>query len=123
MTRAAAEARGRRAETIAAWWLRLHGWRILAQRVRTPVGEIDLVARRGRTVAFIEVKSRATRAELALAIDALRIRRVAAAAAALAARYGRPHDDIRIDVILVAPGCWPHHMVNVWHGDGLRGRW
>ena len=58
MNRAAAEARGRKAERRAAWWLRLHGWRILGERLRVPVGEVDLVARRGRTVAFIEVKWR-----------------------------------------------------------------
>ena len=43
-TRKAAEKRGRRAETLAAWWLRLHGWRIVGQRVRNPRGEVDLVA-------------------------------------------------------------------------------
>ena len=69
MNREAAEKRGRGAETIACWWLRLHGWRILAVRARTPVGEVDLIARRFRTVAFIEVKSRATNAKLDLAID------------------------------------------------------
>jgi putative endonuclease len=115
--RAAAEARGRRAESLAAWWLRFQGWRILARRVRTPVGEVDLVARRGRTVAFVEVKARATHAELELAIDERRIRRVAAAANALAARYAGPHDDIRIDVILIARGRWPRRLTNVWHGD------
>ena len=47
MNRAAAEARGRRAERRAAWWLRLHGWRILGQRLRVAAGEVDLVARRG----------------------------------------------------------------------------
>ena len=114
--RQAAERRGRRAETLAAWWLRLHGWRILAVRARTPVGEVDLIARRFRTVAFIEVKSRATAAELDLAIDRRRLVRVAAAAEYLASRYGRRNDDIRIDVILVAPGRWPRHLVNVWHG-------
>ena len=66
MSRQLAERRGRKGETIAAWWLRLHGWRILAIRARTPVGEVDLIARRFRTVAFIEVKSRATAAELGL---------------------------------------------------------
>ena len=58
MKRAAAEARGRKAERRAAWWLRLHGWRILGERLRVAAGEVDLVARRGRIVAFIEVKWR-----------------------------------------------------------------
>jgi putative endonuclease len=116
MSRAAAEARGRRAETVAAWWLRLHGWRILAQRVRTPVGEVDLIARRGRTVAFVEVKARATEADLALAIDDRRIRRVAAAVNMLSAHYAANGEDIRIDLMLLAPGRLPRHLANVWHG-------
>ena len=114
MTRALAERRGRRGEGWAGWWLRLHGWRIVARRVKTPRGEIDLVARRGRTVAFIEVKWRATDAELALAIDEYRLRRVAAAAEAVSHRFARPGDTFRIDVLLLAPGRWPRHIVNAW---------
>ena len=114
MTRELAERRGRRGEGWAGWWLRLRGWRIVARRVKTPRGEIDLVARRGRTVAFIEVKWRATGEELALAIDEYRLRRVAAAAEAVSHRYARPGDAIRIDVLLLAPGCWPRHIVNAW---------
>jgi len=116
MRRQAAERRGRTGETIAAWWLRFHGWRILDTRVRTPLGEIDLIARRRRTVAFIEVKTRATTAELDLAIDQRRLMRVAAAANYLAARFAGPRDDIRIDVILLCPGRLPRHLANVWHG-------
>ena len=52
MNRRAAEKQGRRGERIAAWWLRLQGWRIVGERVRTGRGEIDLVARRGKTLAF-----------------------------------------------------------------------
>jgi putative endonuclease len=114
--RQTAERRGRKAESIAAWWLRLHGWRILAARVRTPVGEVDLIARRGRMVAFVEVKTRATDAELGLSVDRHRLVRVAAAANYLAHRHARPADDIRIDVILLAPGRLPRHLANVWHG-------
>lgn len=116
MTRQAAERGGRRAETLAAWCLRLKGWRILARRVRTPVGEIDLVARRGRTVAFIEVKARATAAGADLALDDWRLARVARAAEALAVRYVKPGDDLRIDAVFVVPGHWPRHLENVWHG-------
>jgi putative endonuclease len=112
--RALAERRGRRGEGWAAWWLRLHGWRIVARRVKTPRGEIDLVARRRRTVAFVEVKWRAGAEELALAIDEYRLRRVAAAAEAVSHRYARRDDVIRIDVLLLAPGRWPRHIVNAW---------
>jgi putative endonuclease len=113
-TRAEREARGRRGERLAAWFLRLHGWRIVARRVKTPRGEIDLVVRRGRTVALVEVKWRATAAERDYAIDAYRLRRVAAAAEAVAHRFLRAGDSPRIDVLLLAPGRWPRHIVNAW---------
>lgn len=112
--RARAEDRGRRAETLAAWYLRLKGWRILDRRVKTPRGEVDLVARRGRSIAFVEVKWRASAAELGFAIDTWRLRRVAAAAEAIAPRYLRSGDMQRIDVLLLAPGRWPRHIVNAW---------
>ncbi len=112
MSRKVAERRGRRGEGWAAWWLRLHGWRILVGRLKTPRGEIDLVARKGRTVAFVEVKWRKSAAELALALDAYRLRRVIAAAEAAAPRFVRPGDDVRIDAILLAPGRWPRHIAN-----------
>jgi putative endonuclease len=88
----------------------------VAQRVRTPRGEIDLVARRGRTVAFVEVKTRGSVAELAQAIDRKRLARVAAAAEMLAPRYARGREAIRIDVVLVAPWRLPRHLSHVWQG-------
>lgn len=109
------ERTGRVAETAAAWWLRLKGWHILDRRVRTPVGEVDLVARRAGLVAFVEVKNRATAAELDFAIDMRRLARVAAAADYLAARYAEPGDDLRIDVILIARGTL-RHIENAWIG-------
>jgi putative endonuclease len=114
--RRAAEAAGRRGERIAAWWLRLKGWRILDRRVRTPAGEVDLVARKGSLVAFVEVKARATAAELDFAIDERRLARVAAAAEILMHRYAGPGDDIRIDVILLTRGERPRHIENAWIG-------
>jgi putative endonuclease len=116
VTRQAAERGGRRAETLAAWWLRLKGWTILARRVRTPVGEVDLVARRGRTLAFVEVKARATEPEAGFALDDWRLRRVAAAAEALAPRYAGPGDVLRIDAMLIVPRRLPRHLTNVWQG-------
>ena len=114
--RQTAEASGRRGERIAAWWLRLKGWRILDRRVRTPAGEVDLVARKGNLIAFVEVKARATGAELDFAIDERRLARVAAAAEVLMSRYAGPGDDIRVDVILIAPGAVPRHIENAWMG-------
>ncbi len=114
-SRAASEALGRRAETLAAWALRLKGWRILARRCKVRGGEVDLIARRGATLAFVEVKWRARAADLDHAIDAHRLRRVAVAARQLAPRYARAGDVQRIDVMLLAPGRWPHHVANVWN--------
>ena len=114
--RRVAEAAGRRGERLAGWWLRLKGWRILDRRVRTPAGEVDLVARKGSLVAFVEVKTRTTAAELDWAIDERRLARVAAAAEVLMPRYAGPGDDIRVDVILLAPGSRPRHIENAWIG-------
>ena len=111
-----AEAAGRKGERLAAWWLRLKGWTILDRRVRTPAGEVDLVAQRGALIAFVEVKARRTPAELDHAIDQRRLARVAAAAEVLMPRYATAGEDIRVDVILLAPGTRPRHIENAWIG-------
>ncbi|KQM73573.1 YraN family protein [Sphingomonas sp. Leaf20] len=115
-SRRQADDAGRRGERLAGWWLRLKGWHILDRRVRTPAGEVDLVARKGSLVAFVEVKTRATAADLDFAIDERRLARVAAAAEYLMSRYAGPTDDIRVDVILLAPGTRPRHIENAWIG-------
>lgn len=112
MNRQVAERQGRRGETLAAWYLRLKGWRVLARRVQTPRGEVDLIARRGRVVIFVEVKWRRSAEELATALDHYRLRRVISAAEAIAPRYLRRGDAVRIDAILLAPGRWPRHIAN-----------
>ena len=116
MNRHAAERRGRGAETLACWYLRLKGWRILARRARVTGGEVDIVARRGRTLAFVEVKARGTEDAAGWSLDRYRLRRVAVAAERLAPRYMRDGDDIRIDALFVVPGKLPRHLPNVWQG-------
>lgn len=116
MNRQEAERRGRGAETLACWYLRLKGWRILARRARVRGGEVDIVARRGRTLAFVEVKARATQEAAAFALDEWRLRRVIVAAERLAPRYMRDGDDVRIDALFIVPGRWPNHLANVWQG-------
>jgi putative endonuclease len=116
LNREAAEKRGRGAETLACWWLRLHGWRILARRARVPGGEVDVIARRGKVLAFVEVKARATEEAVAMSLDAWRLRRVLVAAERLAPRYLRPGDDLRIDAVFIVPRRLPRHMPNIWHG-------
>lgn len=116
MSREAAERRGHWGERRAAWWLRLHGWSIIDTRVKLKIGEVDIVARRGKMVAFVEVKTREKGEDLEHAIDQYRLRRVAAAASALAPRFAKNGEDVRIDVILIAPRRLPRHLPNVWHG-------
>lgn len=110
--RARHEAQGRRGEALAALYLGLKGWRMLARRVKTPRGEIDLIARRGKTVIFVEVKWRASAILLDQAVDPWRLRRVPAAAEAVAHRYAKQGDLVRIDVLLLAPWRFPRHLEN-----------
>jgi putative endonuclease len=116
MNRRQAEKRGRGAEGLAAMYLRLKGWRILARRARVPGGEVDIVARRGRTLAFVEVKARSSEEAAAMSLDRYRLRRVAVAAERLAPRYMREGDDVRIDALFIVPGRFPRHLANVWQG-------
>lgn len=100
--REAAESRGRHAEERAADALTAEGWQILARRVRTPAGELDLVAERDGLLAFVEVKARATLVEAAFALGTPQRRRLLAAAAAwMALHPARGRAGVRFDVMLV----------------------
>lgn len=116
--RRAAWRRGHLAEILCLWHLRLRGYRILARRYRVPVGEIDLLARRGHVLAAIEVKARA---DLAAAGEALaprqRRRIVRALDHFLAARPDLRRLGLRFDVMLVAPRRLPRHLVDAWRPE------
>lgn len=105
------ERKGRRAEWFAATFLMLKGYRISALRYKTPLGEIDLVARRGDLIAFIEVKARR---DLAAGVDSVSYssqRRIAAAGDVYISR--QPDADRlswRFDIIVVSPWRWPRHL-------------
>jgi putative endonuclease len=100
--RKAADRRGRHAETKAAAALAAEGWAVLAQRVRTPAGELDLVAERDGLLAFVEVKARASLAEAAFALGARqRARLIAAAEAWMAVNPAHGAAGVRFDVLLV----------------------
>lgn len=114
--------RGRFAETLCVLALALRGWRVLARGASsgrgTGAGEIDIVARRGRTVAFIEVKARPTRAIAAAAVSGAQRRRlVRAAGVFLARRPDLTGATVRFDVMLVAPWRWPLRLADAWRED------
>ena len=113
-----AEARGRLAEGLAVLALRLKGYRILARRLRLSAGEIDIIAARGRTVVFVEVKARA---DVAMATEALSARQRRRLLRAAEQNLGRqPHlaaRDLRFDLMLVAPRRWPRHVIDAWRAD------
>lgn len=110
-----AEARGRQAERRAALWLRLKGYSILASRVKLPVGEIDLIARKGRLIAFVEVKARARQEDALGAVSVQSWQRIARAAEAWMGQRPKLTDyGWRYDIIALAPGRLPHHLKDAW---------
>ena len=115
---AAARLSGRRGEVLAALWLMAKGYRILGFRLRTPHGEIDLVARRGRVLAAVEVKAR-TSLEAALeAVSPSQRERLRRAIRAIAARRrGLENAEVRLDLMALAPGRFPRHIRDAWSQD------
>ena len=105
---------GRHAEGLAACYLRLKGYSILASRYRTAVGEVDLVARSGKTTVFVEVKWRPTAEEGAMAIAPRQQERIRRAAEWYLSRHGHPGVPCRFDVVLVVPWRFPRHIKNAW---------
>jgi len=111
-SRRAALTSGWRAEQIAVFALRLKGYRILAVRFLAKGGEIDIVARRGTTIAFVEVKLRKSLLTAMTAIDPAKQRRMSRAARFwLSAHPWAARLTLRGDAIYVVPWRWPHHIV------------
>ncbi len=113
--RVAAFRLGLSAESRAAVLLVAKGYRIVARRGKTPLGEIDIVARRRKTLVFVEVKARERADEAAEAVTERAKRRIIAAADLWLGHS--PEDaqrDIRFDVILVTPGRMPQHIANAF---------
>src|SRR5690606_29050223 len=111
------ERRGRRGERLASLALMLKGYRIVARRYRTRLGEIDLIARRGNLVIFVEVKVRPTLVDAMEAIGRMSERRIEAAADLWLMRQ-RDHArlSLRFDMVAVLPRRWPVHVPNVFQG-------
>ncbi len=113
-----AERRGLRAERLAAWWLRLRGYRVQARRFRCHGGEIDLVVRRGSTLVFVEVKHRTALEDAAYAVTPRQRQRIERAAAAYLGRSrGVEGCNVRFDAVLLAPGRWPRHLADAWRPE------
>lgn len=115
VARRRAERRGHWAERLGLWHLRFRGYRVLARRFRVPSGEIDLIVRRGQVLAAIEVKARADFATAGEAVTERQRRRIARALE----HFLLIHPELarlvlRFDVMLVAPGRWPRHLVDAW---------
>lgn len=111
-------ARGQRAESVAAWCLRMKGYRILARGYRTNIGEVDLIARRGGVLALIEVKARPSFEEAIEAIGPRQRRRIQRAGEVFLQRNtGLAKLDLRFDAILIVPGRWPRHLPDAWRND------
>jgi putative endonuclease len=118
--RRATHGRGLSAEGLALLALMLKGYRPLARRFAAAGGEIDLIVRRWRTIAFVEVKARATLDAAATAIDARKRARVSRAARAWLARHPLAADaTLRADAVFVAPRRWPRHLPNAFEIEGL----
>lgn len=107
--------KGHRGEWIAALSLMLKGYRILARRYRTPLGEIDLIVRRGNLVAIVEVKARPTLEQAMEAVGAFAQRRIDAAADLWLARQpDHARLSLRYDLIAILPRRWPVHVKNIY---------
>jgi putative endonuclease len=116
--RVAAHFAGLSAESRAAAYLVAKGYRIVARRFKTPVGEVDIVARRKGVLVFVEVKARNTLDGAAESLSPRQQRRIAAAASAwLAANPDDTGSNIRFDAVLVAPGRIPRHIPAAFETD------
>jgi putative endonuclease len=117
--RLAAEAHGRRSETLAAILLTLKFYRILGRRVKTPMGELDIVAKSPLGVlCFVEVKARSAENSAADSLGARQRGRIARAAELyLGTRPGLRHKGARFDATLVVPRRWPRHVKDAWRPD------
>jgi putative endonuclease len=110
-----AERYGRSSEMLAVVALRLRGYKILMRRFRSPQGEIDIVARRGRTLCIVEVKARPDHDSAVLALTVGQRLRIERAAQALIARHPQlAVCDLRFDLILVGRGHWPRLIKDAW---------
>jgi putative endonuclease len=108
---------GHRAETLAAWFLWLKGYKIMARRFKTKVGEVDIIARKRDLVLMVEVKARPTLIEAMDAISATAMRRIENAGDVwLSQQKDFAYLSIRYDLIAILPYKWPIHVPRIFDG-------
>ena len=111
-----AERAGRRAELWAALWLRLKGYRILQSRYKTKLGEIDLIAKKGNAIIFIEVKHRSREEDALHSVTDFQARRISDAAQLYMVKAYRKHPDaeMRFDIMITGARLMPIHVRDAW---------
>ena len=115
-----AEGAGRRGEALAALFLQAQGYRVLDRRVKTPVGEVDLIVRRRDVTVFVEVKSRSFSHQEADALFAVNRKRIVRAAQYWLIRNPcYAEEELRFDVIFLAPFAWPRHLKAAFDATGI----
>ena len=118
------ESRGRQAEAQAAAFLRAEGYAILAERLRTPSGEVDLIAWQAPVLALVEVKARASVGRGLYALSPRQAARIAAAGEHFLAGHPEHADSlVRLDLIVIVPGQPPQHFPDAWQQDGDDSGW
>jgi putative endonuclease len=109
---------GHVAEAAAMILLLAKGFRPIARRYRTPLGEIDLIVKRGRQIAFVEVKARASRVDALESVGRQSERRIVDAADLWLARHpGAAGFDLRYDMVVVTPWRLPMHLADAFRPD------
>ncbi len=116
-TRRSAERKGHKGETIAVIWLMLKGYRIVARRYKTKIGEVDIIARKRDVVAMVEVKARNSVGEAMDAVDRTTMRRIEAAGDIwLAKQRDFARLSVRYDLVAILPRKWPVHVKRLFDG-------
>jgi putative endonuclease len=105
--------KGKKGEWLAALYLQLKGYEILEKRYKTPLGEIDLLARKGQILIAVEVKTRNSREQASMALTPFQKKRIEKALLFYLAGK-RCALDLRFDVILMSPWKWPYHIQGAW---------